>query len=323
MLPADERLEPDDPVRRRGRRSAGSGRAARRARARDGGRSRGRSARASGALIDGSNSACRLRRVALGPDHRDLGLAQQLVGRRPARLGRCAIPIDALMNHSRPPERERRAQLARRCRSAIRRGLVGVGDRVEDDPELVAAEPGDRVARAQAADEPLADGHQQPVADGVADALVDDLEPVEVEQDRPRSTRRRPVVTRPGRGRSGRSGARGWAGRWSGRTGRRAGRRRPAARCRGRSRPAGRSASGRRSRARPNGRSAAPDARPRRRRPGRPRSAARRRPPRACPAGTTPSGPPRRRSRRRPAGWPVRYDLARRAPRRSACGCPT
>ena len=43
--------------------------------------------------------------------------------------------------------------------------LVGIRDRVEDDPELVAADARDGVAGAQAVDESLADGDQQPVAD--------------------------------------------------------------------------------------------------------------------------------------------------------------
>ena len=49
--------------------------------------------------------------------------------------------------------------------------------------ELVAAEAGDRVAGPEARAEPLADGREELVADGVAEALVDRLEPVEVEQD--------------------------------------------------------------------------------------------------------------------------------------------
>ena len=40
--------------------------------------------------------------VALGPDHRDLRLAEHLARRRPPGRPR-AIPSDALMNHSRPP----------------------------------------------------------------------------------------------------------------------------------------------------------------------------------------------------------------------------
>ena len=57
--------------------------------------------------------------------------------------------------------------------------------------ELVAAEAGDRVAGPEAALEPLADRDEERVADGVAEALVDDLEPVEVEQDQGDRARRR------------------------------------------------------------------------------------------------------------------------------------
>ena len=67
--------------------------------------------------------------------------------------------------------------------------LVGIGDRVEDDPEFVAADARDGVAGAHAADEPLADGDQEPVAHRVAEALVDDLEPVEARAAPPRWTR--------------------------------------------------------------------------------------------------------------------------------------
>ena len=61
--------------------------------------------------------------------------------------------------------------------------FLGIRDRVEDDPEFVTAHPGDGVARTEAVDEPLSDGDQQPIADGMPEALVDDLEPVEPEQD--------------------------------------------------------------------------------------------------------------------------------------------
>ena len=96
--------------------------------------------------------------VALGPDHRDLGLAQELVGRRPDRVGegdahrRADEPLASV-------ERERRAQLGADPVGDVA-GLVGVADRVEDDPELVAAEARDRVARPQAVDQPLADGQR-------------------------------------------------------------------------------------------------------------------------------------------------------------------
>ena len=120
-------------------------------------------------------------RIALRPDQRDLGLAQQLVRGDPAGLAerdadrRADEPLAAA-------QRERRAQLGR-DRLGDPPCLALVRDGVEDDPELVAAEAGDRVAGPQARREPLADRDQQPVADRVAEALVDDLEAVEVEQD--------------------------------------------------------------------------------------------------------------------------------------------
>ena len=141
--------KPDDPVGRAGRRSAGSGRAARRARARGAGRSRGRSARASASLIDGSNRAWRLvgspfaRTIAISASRRSSSGVTRPGSPR-------AIPIEALMNHSRPPIANG-ARSSAAMRSAMRSRLVGVRDRVEDDPELVAAEAGDGVARPQAA----------------------------------------------------------------------------------------------------------------------------------------------------------------------------
>ena len=120
-------------------------------------------------------------RVGLGPDHRDLGLAEHLARRRPAR----PADGDAQRGADEPlpaAHREGRAQLVADALGDPP-GVLDVDDRVEDDPELVAAEAGDRVARAERPDQPLADRRQEPVADGVADALVDDLEPVEVEQD--------------------------------------------------------------------------------------------------------------------------------------------
>ena len=64
--------------------------------------------------------------------------------------------------------------------------LPGVADVLEQHGELVAAEPRDGVAGAQAGLEPPRDRHQQLVARGVAEAVVDDLEAVEVEEERRR-----------------------------------------------------------------------------------------------------------------------------------------
>ena len=79
-------------------------------------------------------------------------------------------------------------------------GLVGV---LADHEELVAAEAGHGVARPGRRLEPSAHRLQQRVADGVAAGVVDDLEPVEVDEQHARSPRRRPrarpeVLHQPG-----------------------------------------------------------------------------------------------------------------------------
>ena len=60
--------------------------------------------------------------------------------------------------------------------------VVGVGERVHQHRELVAAEPRRGVADADAAHEPLAHDLQQRVARGVAEAVVHGLEVVEVDE---------------------------------------------------------------------------------------------------------------------------------------------
>ena len=57
-----------------------------------------------------------------------------------------------------------------------------VGDALGDDGELVAAEPGHRVAAADDAPQPLAHADEQGVARVVAVGVVDGLEAVEVEE---------------------------------------------------------------------------------------------------------------------------------------------
>ena len=52
----------------------------------------------------------------------------------------------------------------------------------QEDGELVAADPGGEVARAQGRLDALADGREQLVAGGVAEGVVDDLEVVEIEE---------------------------------------------------------------------------------------------------------------------------------------------
>ena len=117
----------------------------------------------------------------LRPNERDLRLAER-VGRlgvtRPGHRdaeARVDVPVAVT-------EQERRAELGQ---DPLGRppDLVHPGDPVDDDPELVAAEAGHGVARPDAAQQPFADGDEERVADGVTEALVDHLEPVEVEQD--------------------------------------------------------------------------------------------------------------------------------------------
>ena len=84
------------------------------------------------------------------------------------------------VNTSRPPI-ENGALSASWIRKAMRVGLSVVAEPVEEDREFVAAEPGQRVAVAQARLEPARGGDQQLVADQVAEAVVDDLEAVEIE----------------------------------------------------------------------------------------------------------------------------------------------
>ena len=114
--------------------------------------------------------------------HRDVGVAQQLLGvvaglrERDADAGghQQFVAVD----QERQPE----------CIGHGGRDLLGLLERrdaLEQHRELIAAEPGDRVGRPRALDEPLRGGLQQPVADVVAERIVHVLEVVEVDhQDR-------------------------------------------------------------------------------------------------------------------------------------------
>ena len=68
-------------------------------------------------------------------------------------------------------------QLARQHNNGAR-----VADRGLNDGELVAAKPGNHITGAQAVPQPLADGAQQPIADQVAERIVDPLEAIQVQQ---------------------------------------------------------------------------------------------------------------------------------------------
>ena len=72
-----------------------------------------------------------------------------------------------------------------------------VGDVLDEDGELVAAQPRGRVGGPQAALQPLADRHEQLVAGGVAQAVVHRLEVVEVDE---QHRHRRTLARRSGQG---------------------------------------------------------------------------------------------------------------------------
>ena len=72
--------------------------------------------------------------------------------------------------------------ISARRRSAISTGDIGGADVAQHDDELVAAEAAQHVAVAHDGAQPLAHAAQQLVADTVAEAVVDHLEVVEVDE---------------------------------------------------------------------------------------------------------------------------------------------
>ena len=96
----------------------------------------------------------------------------------------------------------------RRC--AVSQAAAGVGEALEQDRELVAAEPGRGVGAAEHRLQPGRDVDEEPVAHGVAEAVVDGLERVEVDEQH----RRGAIGSSAGasRGRRDRRTAPGWAG---------------------------------------------------------------------------------------------------------------
>jgi hypothetical protein len=71
---------------------------------------------------------------------------------------------------------------ATRCASSSARAPSATSTR-----ELVTAEPGDEVLRPQDGAEPGGDGLEHLVSEGMSEAVVDALEPVEVEQEQRRA----------------------------------------------------------------------------------------------------------------------------------------
>ena len=118
--------------------------------------------------------------VVPGADHGDSGLAQEVIGRPSPGVG----DRDADRGADEPVstvERKRRLESRLYPRGDPVR-VVHADERVDDDREFAAADAGDRVSRSELADKPLPDGPQQPIASGVTEGFVDDVEPVKVEQ---------------------------------------------------------------------------------------------------------------------------------------------
>ena len=94
-----------------------------------------------------------------------------------------AMPMLAEVKTSRPPiENGALQRLLDAKRDRV--GLVRVADLVQENRELISAQPGERVALPQARLEAARHRGEQFVADQVAKAVVDDLEAVEIEIER-------------------------------------------------------------------------------------------------------------------------------------------
>jgi hypothetical protein len=119
--------------------------------------------------------------LALGVVHRQVRVAQDVLGGRAPRGAH--RDADAHRDHDLAPlDHERLLQLRGEA-VGHRGGPLVVLHVLEQDRKLVAAEPRDRVLGAQTGGESLAHPDQELVADAMAHAVVDDLEPVEVEEE--------------------------------------------------------------------------------------------------------------------------------------------
>ena len=153
--------------------------------------------------------------VPLGPVHRDVGVAQQLLGGDPlARRDPDARRHASRESACAAAERER---LLERFEQALGDQLGAAGQRelLGDHDELIAAEPPERVGVAHDAVERSRDRLQQLVADAVPERVVDALEVVEVDEQR-RDRRLAASASARASARRGRGSACGWAGRSSG-----------------------------------------------------------------------------------------------------------
>ena len=119
--------------------------------------------------------------LGLGDVHRGIGVADQLVG-----IGGVARLDDRDAEAGADDqvvvvELERTAERVEDPLGGLHRRLRVV-DVLEQDRELVAAEPGGGVGRADACRDALSHLEQDPVADGVTEAVVDGLEVVEIDE---------------------------------------------------------------------------------------------------------------------------------------------
>ena len=90
------------------------------------------------------------------------------------------MPMLADVKTSRPPI-EKGALSASWIRNAMALACLSSPSVVQENRELIAAQPREHVRPAQARFEPARHGDQQLVADQMAEAVVDDLEAVEIE----------------------------------------------------------------------------------------------------------------------------------------------
>ena len=117
---------------------------------------------------------------ALGPVHGRIGVAQQLlaalVARMPQGDAHAGRRIELTPGH---PQRPAQQGQQARCQVAHAAAAVLAGDQ---DREFVAAQARDHVVGAHRRHQPLGHFHQQAVAGGMAHAVVDQLEPVQVQE---------------------------------------------------------------------------------------------------------------------------------------------
>ena len=120
--------------------------------------------------------------VRLGHVHRDVGVAHDVGGALGRRRGALAMPMLALTVTWWSPIRYGRPKLAGQPLGHGQRPLQ-VGGVLGEDRELIATKACDEVAVADRVGEPFRHGLQQPVAGGVTQRVVDDLEVVEVDEE--------------------------------------------------------------------------------------------------------------------------------------------